>query len=389
MAELEKADKQDEVAKVKTGRVLGIVSLIIGSVALLVSFGALGIAGLAFINSEGQSHHWQGGFFDGNNMSLEPNTVENVVEQVGRSVVSIQTETRTQGMFGGSAMTGSSGTGMIVTSDGYILTNKHVVAGATRIRVVLESGDVFEAEFVGEDPLNDVAFIRINTGFDLPAVEFGNSRTLRVGQPVIAIGNALGQYQNTVTMGVISGLSRSIIASDGIGQSERLTDMIQTDAAINSGNSGGPLVNAAGQVIGINTAVSTNANGLGFAIPIGMVQGMLRTLLDTGRTERAFLGVFFQEITPELAADEGLPVRRGAWITSPEGGSAIVSGSPADRAGLREGDIIVKVGGEEVGLTGSLSALLAEYPVGRTVELEVLRDGNTTVLSLRLEAHSQ
>lgn len=352
--------------------------------AIVIAVAAVALAAVALVGEDRQPTY--GGYFDGNSTPLESNTVEAVVEKVSPSVVSITTETRSR-VFGGGGS--ASGTGMIVTSSGYILTNKHVVSGASKVQVILEDGETYDAEVVGVDPLNDVAFVKIDVGHELPAVELGNSRTLKVGQPVMAIGNALGQYQNTVTQGVISGLSRSITAEGGDGVSENLTDMIQTDASINPGNSGGPLVNAAGQVIGINTAVSTSANGIGFAIPIGMVRGLLDNLIATGKVERAWLGVYYVPITPGIATEYDLPVRMGAYIFRDDGQSAVVSGSPADKAGIKSKDIIVKVGEHEVGSTGSLSALLAEYAVGQTAKLEVLRGGQTIALDLRLEVYSE
>jgi serine protease Do len=278
---------------------------------------------------------------------------------------------------------------MIVTADGYVLTNKHVVSGANKVPVILDNGDVYEdVKVVGVDPLNDVAFLKIAGASGLPTVELGTSRTLKVGQPVMAIGNALGQYQNTVTQGVISGIGRSITAEDGNGDAENLTDMIQTDASINPGNSGGPLVNAAGQVIGINTAVSTDANGIGFAIPIGAVSGMLNNLITTGKVERAYLGVYYQSITPEIAKQYDLPVKRGAYVYNDDK-KAVVEGSPAAKAGIKSGDIITKVGDSEVGVVGSLAVLLAEYTVGQTAKISVLRSGETLVLDLKLEAYSE
>jgi serine protease Do len=230
--------------------------------------------------------------------------------------------------------------------------------------------------------------VKISAGVKLPAVELGVSRTLKIGQPVMAIGNALGQYQNTVTQGVVSGLARSITASDANGESESLNDMIQTDAAINQGNSGGPLVNAAGQVIGINTAVSTSANGIGFAIPIDMVKGMLQTVLKEGVVEKAYLGVYYQAITPEIAEEYDLPVKVGAYVYRSDEETAIVKNTPAAKAGIKDEDIITKVGEAEVGKDGGLGALISEYVVGQTVKLTVLRGSETLTLELKLEAYT-
>ena len=205
---------------------------------------------------------------------------------------------------------------------------------------------------------------------------------------MIAIGNALGEYQNTVTSGIISGTGRSVTASDGSYNTETLTDMIQTDAAINSGNSGGPLVNAAGEVIGINTATSASAENMGFAIPISSVKGMLAQLTESGKAERTYLGVYATEITPEAAKAYNLPVNSGAYLYSPSSYSAIVKGSPADKAGLKEKDIVTKVNDTAVGAAGSLTNLLGEYKPGDTVQLTVIRDGKEIAVKVTLEGYS-
>ena len=188
---------------------------------------------------------------------------------------------------------------MIVTKDGYVLTNKHVVDGSNTIKVVLDSGETYDkVKLIGTDPLNDVAFLKIDGVDDLPIVKLGDSKTIHAGQQVIAIGNALGQYQNTITQGIISGTGRSLTAySSDYSSSENLSDMIQTDAAINSGNSGGPLVNAAGEVIGINTATTSEADGIGFAIPISSVKGMLKNIINNGSASRAYIGVYYIQST--------------------------------------------------------------------------------------------
>jgi serine protease Do len=387
----EVAVRQDKVVGVaaKQERGVGVSALIIAIVALLVALGAAAGAGLV-IAGNGLDWFNQGGYFDGNTTQLESNTVEGVVTKVAPGVVSITTETQStqRNWYGGTSTESAAGTGMIVTKDGYVLTNKHVVDGATKVTVITDAGDVYEnVKVAATDPLNDVAFLKIDGVQDLPAVELGNSKTLKVGQPVMAIGNALGQYQNTVTQGVISGLGRSITAEDGNGESENLTDMIQTDASINPGNSGGPLVNAAGQVIGMNTAVSTSANGLGFAIPIGAVRGMLVTLTQSGTAAKAYLGVYYQAITPELATEKKLPVKKGAYVSRGDNQTAVIKGSPAEQAGVKDGDIITKVNDDEVGTAGSLSALLSEYMAGQTVKITVLRDGQTTELSVKLTAY--
>ncbi|MCL2444674.1 trypsin-like peptidase domain-containing protein [Candidatus Saccharibacteria bacterium] len=362
---------------------------------LIISIGSLSVAVYVLINQPDTvtvQHHTT----DGNSATFDSVSIESVVNQVSPSVVSIVGTVGRTGLFGGSSQ--SAGTGIIVSSNGYILTNKHVVEGVTQssLSVVTHYGDTFDdIELVGVDPLNDIAFLKIRSNRDdFPYATLGSSRTISVGQPVIAIGNALGQYQNTVTAGIISGMGRTVVAADGAGRTETLTDLIQTDTAINPGNSGGPLVNAAGEVIGINTAVATESQNIGFAIPIGAVKGMLAGVLENHRVERPFIGVQFITITPDVAirfdlAREGYPIRRGAYIFNERGGSAVASGSPADRAGLRDRDIITHVNGIEVGPAGSVATLAAEHSVGTTIQLTVLRGTQELTIPVTLGAFSQ
>ena len=298
-----------------------------------------------------------GSGMDGNSANFVEGSVADIVEKVSQSVVSIVTSIKTTSFFGGSYDSSAAGTGIIVTGNGYILTNKHVIDGANKINVVLDDGTTYEdVKLVTVDPLNDVAYLKIPDVSGLKAATLGDSRTIHVGQQVIAIGNALGQYQNTVTAGIISGTGRSITATDNSGSmSESLSDMIQTDAAINSGNSGGPLVNAAGEVIGMNTATSTSAENMGFAIPISSVKGMLSQLTEKGEADRAYLGVYSLSITPAAAAEYNLPVSAGAYLYNSSAYSAIVKDSPAAKAGLRDKDIVTAVNGVKIGTAGSLS----------------------------------
>jgi serine protease Do len=369
-------------------------SLVISACALVASVASITMSGATLVqlgqsndtDKNSSSSGYNGSYYDGNSVSLEETTIEGIAEKVSPSVVSITTETRSSGYFGVGSST-AAGTGIIVTADGYILTNKHVVDGASKVAVTLDNGDSYKnVTIVGTDPINDVAFIKINDAQGLPAADLGDSKTLRVGQPVMAVGNALGQFQNTITQGVVSGLGRSITASDGAGMSEELTDMIQTDASINPGNSGGPLVNAAGQVIGMNTAVSNDANGIGFAIPISTIKGMLKYLIATGEIARAYIGVYYQNITPDIAEQYGLSVKAGAYVYN-DGKTPTASGSPAARAGLQSEDIITKVAGAPIGKSGSLSALLSEFAVGDTVDLTVLRSGSEITLTLTISSY--
>lgn len=325
---------------------------------------------------------------DGNSANFVEGSVADIVEKVSESVVSIVTSVKTTSFFGYSSESQAAGTGIIVTSDGYILTNKHVIDGATKISVVLDDGTTFtDVEVAAVDSLNDVAFLKVDGVSDLKAATLGDSKTISVGQQVIAIGNALGQYQNSVTSGIISGTGRSLMATDSTGSmSEKLSDMIQTDAAINSGNSGGPLVNAAGEVIGINTATSSTAENMGFAIPISSVKGMLAQLIEKGEASRAYIGVYSVEITPEIAKSYNLPVTAGAYVYNSAKYSAIISGSPAEKAGLKDKDIITAVNGVKIGSAGSLSSLIGEYKPGDIVQLTVIRDGKEIAVNVELGA---
>ena len=317
-------------------------------------------------------------------------TVADIVSKVSKSVVSIVTSVKNRSYFGSSYESQAAGTGIIVTDNGYILTNKHVIDGASSISVVLDDGTTYKSvEVAAVDGLNDVAFLKIKDASGLTPVILGDSKTVKAGQQVVAIGNALGEYQNTVTSGVVSGTGRSLMASDAAGYTtEKLNDMIQTDAAINSGNSGGPLINIAGQVIGINTATSSSAENLGFAIPIAAVKGMLAQLVSTGKASRAYLGVYTTEITADLAKEYNLPVSSGAYLYS-EGGtySPIISGSPAEKAGLKAKDIIVAVNDIKLGEAGSLSTLIGEYKPGDTVRLIIVREGAEMAVDVTLEGY--
>jgi serine protease Do len=332
-----------------------------------------------------------GGGTDGNSANFVEGSVADIVEKVSESVVSIVTSLKSTSLFGQSYDSSAAGTGIIVTADGYILTNKHVIDGATKINVVLDDGTTYEnVKLVVTDPLNDIAFLKISDVSDLKPATLGNSKTITVGQQVIAIGNALGQYQNSVTSGIISGTGRSLTATDSTGSmSENLTDMIQTDAAINSGNSGGPLLNAAGEVIGINTATGSGVENIGFAIPISSVKGMLSQLVETGKAARAYIGVYSVEITPDVAKEYNLPVSTGVYLYNSAKYSAIIKNSPAEKAGLRDKDIITAVNGVKIGSAGSLGTLIGEYKPEDTVQLTVVREGKEIAINVTLAAYSE
>lgn len=327
---------------------------------------------------------------DSNSANFTEGSIASIANAVSKSVVSIVTSTDQKSFFSNETTSQTAaGTGFILSSDGYVATNKHVVSGASKIGVILDDGTAYEdVELVGTDPLNDFAIIKINNVNDLSPVKLGDSKTTSAGQQVVAIGNALGAYQNSVTSGIISGKGRSLTATDsGRTQYETLSDMIQTDAAINGGNSGGPLVNAAGEVIGINTAYASQGNNVGFAIPISSVKGIIKNVLSGKGFERAVIGVRYINLTPTIAKEKNLSVTRGALIASSKNNKAIISGSAGDKAGLKENDIITAVNGTEIGSSGSLSSLIGEYSVGDTVKITVVRGGKTETLELTLAAY--
>ena len=316
-------------------------------------------------------------------------SISEIANSVSKSVVSIITNTSTTGSFFTGQVSQAAGTGFILSSDGYIATNKHVVANATKIGVILDDGSTYEdVELIGTDPINDFAIVKIKDVKDLTPIKIGDSKTTNIGQQVVAIGNALGTYQNSVTSGIISGKGRSLTASDSSRTTyETLSDMIQTDAAINGGNSGGPLVNAAGEVIGINTAYASQGNNVGFAIPINSVKGIMAGVLKDGKFERAVLGVRYQTITPLIAKEKKLDVTAGAYVKGSNNVSAVIKGSAGDKAGIKDGDIITAVNDTKIGTTGSLGSLIGEYAVGDTVKLEVYRDKKYIELNVKLEAY--
>lgn len=329
---------------------------------------------------------------DGNTVvTANEEAISSVAKTVSPSVVSItSTSSSSSSVYGLSSRTQAAGTGMIVSSSGYIMTNKHVVDSASRFTVIAADGKSYKnVEKVGVDPLNDIAFLKISGVKDLPTVTLGDSKTVRIGQTVVAIGNALGQYQNSVTSGIISGTGRPVVASNDGTQAgaESLSDLLQTDAAINSGNSGGPLLNIKGQVIGINTAIAADAQGVGFAIPIGAAKGMLAELLETGTLKRPYLGVRYVSITPESKSEYKLPVNSGDYVIA-DSGKSVQEDGPAAKAGIKNKDIIIKINGVEVGKTGSVSSLISEYRPGETVEVTVLRDGSTKKINVKLGAYS-
>ena len=383
-----------KVDKVKRGPNSAIIAIaIVGSIAVL-SGGGIMVSHLIKKQSSSTSSVSSGE--DGNSSSsssIGSSTVEAVASKLSSSVVSIvgTAQSRSSFFYGKDESTSTAGTGVIVTHDGYILTNKHVIEDATNIQVILSDGTVYKnVEVAAKDPLNDLAYLKIKGVSDLKPAELGDSKTLKIGQGVVAIGNALGQYQGTVTSGIISGVNRTVTASSGRSSSrtETLSDMIQTDAAINSGNSGGPLVNAKGQVIGINTAVASDANGIGFAIPISAAKGMLKSLISSGKASRSVLGIKYISINPALAKENNLSEKYGAWIRDRRSDQSVQPGGAADKAGVKDGDIITAVNGVKIGSAGSVSSLISEYSPGETVKLTINRNGRILDINASLDKYS-
>lgn len=275
------------------------------------------------------------------------------------------------------------GSGFLVSDDGYIVTNKHVVGQEdVEYTVFTNDGQKFETKVVARDPVNDIAILKIS-GSGFPHLEFDSNPAL-VGQSVVAIGNALGEFRNTVSVGVVSGLSRSIVAADGSGQPEKLDEVIQTDAAINPGNSGGPLLSLNGKVIGVNVAVALGSQNVGFALPADTVAGAVEQVKSGGKISRAFLGVRYTPITPAIKASNKLSVDYGVLVVRGEATTdlAVVPGSPADKAGIKEGDVILEVDGKKLSEDVSLASLIAKKKIGDSLQLKILSSGqekNVTV----------
>lgn len=285
-----------------------------------------------------------------------------------------------------------SGTGFLISADGLILTNKHVVNAANektgQYKILLNSGKQYMAKLVGKDPINDLAALKISDK-NLPFVQLGDSDKLQLGATVIAIGNALGRYQNSVTKGIVSGLGRSIEASDQTGATaEALDNVIQIDAEINPGNSGGPLVDLNGNIIGINVALDQSASSIGFALPINDAKPVIKSVREIGRIVRPRLGIRYVMITPEAAQENKLAKNSGAWITitmSSQGIPSVLPDSPAAKAGLQEGDIITEINGIKLGGQTTLLSVVQRFSPGNKIGLKVYRDGRFILLTAVLD----
>lgn len=316
--------------------------------------------------------------FVGNPSPAQDTAVVDTVKAAEPAVVTIINTAQTRTQRNGVVPSIAEGSGVIIDQQGHIITNAHVVDGAQQIQVVLNDGTNLDAKLVGADTVSDIAVIQV-TG-KMPAfLPLGDSSALELGETVIAIGSPLGSYRGSVTTGVVSGLNRSV---DGSGQE----DLIQTDAAINHGNSGGPLLNLAGQVIGINTLVVQNTNngdvaqGLGFAIPSNTVSTIVQQLISRGAIQYPFMGISYAEITPETASAFNLPVQQGALIQD------ITPGGPAESAGIQANDIITSLDNHTIDQAHSLRSILFQYQIGDSLTAKILRNGKTLSLKLTLVA---
>ncbi len=276
------------------------------------------------------------------------------------------------------------GSGFIISSDGLILTNKHVASDkAASYTVFTNDGKKYDAKILAVDPAQDLAVMKIKAA-GLPTVDLGDSDALNLGQTAIAIGNALGEFKNTVSVGVVSGLARTVTAGNpSVGQ-ETIQGVIQTDAAINPGNSGGPLLNLRGEVIGINTAIAEGAQNIGFAIPINRAKRDIDSVKANGEIRAAFLGVRYLAVTADIAKQQKLPVDYGALVRGSDQGPAVTKDSPAEKAGIRAEDIILEVNGQKIDSDHALGDEVAKYNVGDAVTLKIDRGGKEVTLHATL-----
>jgi serine protease Do len=338
--------------------------LIVGAIVVSLISGIVG----GYVANRWFDETTQSSISTGGVVTKDSVALAEVIKQTSPSVVSITTSDQ------------SAGSGIVLSSDGLIMTNKHVVeSDQVRYAIVTSDGTIYkDAEVLARDPYNDVAFIKVKARGLKPA-KLSDRSDYVVGQRVVAIGNALGQFQNTATEGIVSGFGRSIQAEGGDGSTETLTNLIQTDAAINPGNSGGPLVTTAGEVIGINTATAGNAQNIGFSIPISEIKNQIKSVQETGKIVRPFLGVRYIPLTPQLAKRNDLSVDYGAYLSS------VVEGSPAEKSGLQQKDIITKINNDAFTASNSLQSLLAKYQVGDEITVTYVRDGKTQTTKVKLE----
>jgi len=371
-------------------------SLTTALVVLIVIVGLATLGGINLGGSSGFLSNQPNGTIKTDSLA-EESTVMKVVEQANPAVVSIiitkdvpkferyymygmvQNGTEKQEVGGGS--------GFFISSDGYIVTNTHVVDDANAEYTVMTSDNKkYSAKVIAKDSNQDVAVIKID-GSNFPFLEFGDSAKLKLGQSVIAIGNALAQYSNSVSVVIVSGLSRSIVAGDGSGNSEQLSGVIQTDSGINAGNSGGPLLDLRGNVIGVNVAMEQGAENISFALPSNTVKNIVDSVKKYGKIVKPYLGVRYSVITPELKAQNNLSVDYGVIIGRGQSPNqlAVIPGSPADKAGIVENDIILEVDSVKLDSTKSLASIIGQKQVGDTVKIKLLHDGKEKTIDVKLD----
>jgi 2-alkenal reductase len=312
----------------------------------------------------------------------DSDAVVSAVEKIGPSVVTLVAQVTT-----GQAV----GSGIVYDAAGWILTNKHVIATAKSVDVRLQDGRTFPGTVYGQDTLTDLAIVKIDGASNLVPAPIGTSSGLQVGQMAIAIGSPLGvDYPNSVTSGIVSALSRDItITSDtDLSGGTNLHGLIQTDAAINSGNSGGPLVDASGRVVGVTTALADTAEGIGFAIPIDIAKPIMQQALAGAPLSRPFIGISYVALDAGLATEHNLALDHGAWVHKEDGNGAsidaIVTDGPADQAGIETGDIIVAIEGQQIDATNSLEDALVRYAPGRSISIDLYRDGKYITVHVTL-----
>ncbi len=317
----------------------------------------------------------------------EESVVIDIVEKVSPSVVTVGVEQRIVNFdpFDFFARPQSRqeeqniGSGFIVSADGLIVTNKHVVSVSGKYKVITYDGKKYDVQSIYRDPVNDIAIVKINAK-GLDTIEMGDSSKTKVGQLVVAVGTPLGEFRGSVTKGIVSGIGRGITAGSVFeGFAEKLDDVIQTDAAINPGNSGGPLVNSSAQVIGVNTAVASNAENIGFAIPINTIKDSLKNFNQNGQFNRPYLGIVYKTLTRDIAILNNVP--QGAYIQD------VVDGSPAEKAGIVRGDIIVSIDGKKIGEDkNEVATVIASKKIGDVLALSIWREEKTLEIKVTLVA---
>ncbi len=363
------------------------------SLMIAIIIGALVGVGLYYLNKEGKLPNLQlPSFSKGSSLVTSPvrnqvileeeNSVIDVVDKASPSVVAIGINRRTIDPFNPFApsqnQNNTIGTGFVVSNDGVIVTNKHVVADLNATYTVLARDDKkYEVRKIFRDPVLDLAIIKIDAK-DLKPVELGDSSKLKVGQTVVAIGNALGRFTNSVTKGIVSGLGRRVVAGDPFsGTAESLDNLIQTDAAINPGNSGGPLFNTGAQVIGVNVATTEGAQNIGFAIPINSVKALVDEFMKNGTVSRPYLGVRYRFITRDVALLNDVP--QGAYVQE------VIAGSPADKAGIAAGDIITKIDNQAVNADNKIAEVIQTKKTGDQISVTVWKDGKEKTVNATLQ----